>query len=346
MENVVLHVLNTSQFSGAENVVCQIIKMYHNDSNYKMVYCSLDGQIRSVLENERIEFAPIKKMNICELKKVINKVKPTIIHAHDMRASFFVAISCGKIPFVCHVHNNGFDSRKINLKVLLFNYATKKARHIFWVSKAAKEGYYFKNRIEEKSSVLYNVVNAEEIYRKASTNICKKYYDAIFLGRLSYEKNPLRLIEIISDIVKTNPTVKVAIVGSGPLEDDVNKKVMELGLSRNVDMLGFQNNPYPFLKKSKLMVMTSLWEGLPMCALEAISLGIPIVSTPTDGLCELIIEGETGFLSNNNEELANRIISICNNENLQRKMSTATLEQAGKILNLKKYKKDLSVYYE
>lgn len=46
-----------------------------NDSNYKMVYCSLDGQIRSVLENERIEFAPIKKMNICELKKVINKVK-------------------------------------------------------------------------------------------------------------------------------------------------------------------------------------------------------------------------------------------------------------------------------
>ena len=83
-----------------------------------------------------------------------------------------------------------------------------------------------------------------------------------------------------------------------------------------------------------------------MCALEAISLGIPIVSTPTDGLCELIIEGETGFLSNNNEELANRIISICNNENLQRKMSTATLEQAGKILDLKKYKKDLSVYYE
>ena len=54
----------------------------------------------------------------------------------------------------------------------------------------------------------YKVIKAE----KASTNICKKYYDAIFLGRLSYEKNPLRLIEIISDIVKTNPTVKVAAI--------------------------------------------------------------------------------------------------------------------------------------
>lgn len=346
MKNIVLHVLNTSQFSGAENVACQIIKMYKNDTNYKMVYCSLDGQIRDILQNEGIEFIPIKKMSIRELKKVIDKIKPTIIHAHDMRASFFVSVSCGEVPFVCHVHNNGFDSRKLNLKVLLFNYATKKARHIFWVSKAAKDGYYYRNLIKDKSSILYNVVDVEEIRRKADINSDAIQYDVIFLGRLSYEKDPLRLIDVISDIVRSNKMVKVAIIGKGPLEDEVNKKIMRLGLSKNIDMLGFQNNPYPFLKNSKLMVMTSLWEGLPMCALEAISLGIPIVSTPTDGLCELVVDGKTGFLSNVNKELANKIILLCNNNDLREKMSVATLEQAEKLLDLKKYKEELSAYYE
>lgn len=44
-----------------------------------------------------------------------------------------------------------------------------------------------------------------------------------------------------------------------------------------------------------MMIMTSLWEGTPMCALEALAMGIPIVSTPVDGLCDLIENGKNGF---------------------------------------------------
>ena len=298
MKKVILHVLNTKEFSGAENVVCQIIKIFRNNPDYDMVYSSLDGPIRTVLQREKIRFEPIEKMSIKEIKRIINKVKPTLIHAHDMRASFYVSVSCGKIPFICHIHNNGFDSRKLNIKVLLFRFAAQKAKHIFWVSKAAKEGYYFRKLINDKSSILYNVVNREEILQKARLHTEDVKYDIVFLGRLSYEKNPIRLISIVSNVVKTNPYIKVAIVGKGPLESEVKEKIVEYGLKENIDMLGFQSNPYPILSKAKLMIMTSLWEGLPMCALEAIALGVPIVSTPTDGLREIVVDGITGFLSN------------------------------------------------
>ncbi len=346
MKNIILHVLNTNEYSGAENVVCQIIKMYKSDTRYQMVYCSLDGPIRQILEKEKIQFVALKKMSVSELRKAINKVKPTVIHAHDMRASFFVSLSCGKIPFISHIHNNGFDSRSLNIKVLLFRIAAQRAKHIFWVSKAAKEGYYYQKQIGYKSSILYNVVDCEEIRKKANVRMCKIKYDIVFLGRISYEKNPLRLIDIISRVAKKNQGIRVAIIGKGPLENEVNKRIIELGLSKNIDMLGFQTNPYPTLKNAKIMIMTSLWEGLPMCALEAIALGIPIVSTPTDGLCELVLEGKTGFLAAADDELADKINLICTNSDLLDEMHFAVLKQAEKLLDINKYKAELSAVYE
>lgn len=64
---------------------------------------------------------------------------------------------------------------------------------------------------------------------------------------------------------------------------------------------GFRKNPYKILKNSQVMIMTSRWEGLGMCALEAMALGVPVVSTPTGGLCEIIEDGKNGFLRRSNK---------------------------------------------
>lgn len=68
-----------------------------------------------------------------------------------------------------------------------------------------------------------------------------------------------------------------------------------LALENSVSFLGFQKKPLKMLQDAKCMLMTSRWEGLPMSALEAMALGVPLVCTPTDGLNALITEGETGF---------------------------------------------------
>ena len=187
----ILHVLASNRFSGAENVVCQIINMFKFESNMDMIYCSPDGQIKDALNERQINFVPVKKLSVKEIRRIIKDQEPDVIHAHDMRASFISARACGKIPLVSHIHNNAFDSRGVSLKSLAFYYAAKKAKHIFWVSWSAFEGYKFHSKLKDKSEVLHNVIDIDALYRKMEEDKNNYDYDVIYLGRLTYPKNPM-----------------------------------------------------------------------------------------------------------------------------------------------------------
>lgn len=315
----VIHLLQSSQFSGAENVVCQIINMMDNNDDIEMMYCSCDGQIRKVLKERNIKFIPISNLTVKEVKRIIKEYKPDLIHAHDMRASFIGSLACGNVPLISHIHNNNFDSRGISLKSIAYLYAALKTKHIFWVSDSSYEGYYFHNLFKKKSEVLYNIINIDNLYSKMRLDNNSYDYDIVYLGRLSEQKNPLRLMKICRGIVDQLPSVKIAVIGTGDLEDDTYKEAERLELGSNVTFLGFQNNPYKILNDSKLMIMTSLWEGTPMCVLEAMSLGVPVVSTPTDGINIVVNNGITGYLDETNEGIVNSCKAILMDKNLRKK---------------------------
>lgn len=334
----ILHLLNSDRFSGAENVVCQIINMFKDEKDIEMVYCSPDGQIRDALYERGVTFAPISNLNTKELKRVLKEQKPDIIHAHDMRASFVASSSCGKIPLISHIHNNAFDSRGVSLKSIAYLFAAKKAKHIFWVSKTAFSGYAFHNWFSKKSSILYNVIDINTVREKALKDQKKYDYDVIFLGRLTFPKHPERVINVLSILQKSLPEVKITVVGTGELEKEVKALVKLYNLEKNVDFLGFCENPLKILKDSKVMVMTSRWEGTPMCALEAQALGVPIVSTPTDGLKDLVKHGETGFLSDDDEVLANHLLSIIKDEDLRTQLSDNALCFSQQFNDVERYK--------
>ena len=99
------------------------------------------------------------------------------------------------------------------------------------------------------------------------------------------------------------------------------------------------------LHDSKIVVMTSRWEGTPMVALEAIALGVPIVSTPTDGLKVLIRNGENGFLSDNNEEFADILINVLQDDELRSKLSQGQLARSKEVNNIDNYKATLKKVY-
>lgn len=340
----VLHILPSNSFSGAENVVCQIIKMF-SGSDYKMYYCSPDGRIRDALEENNIDFLPLREFSVKELKRVISETKPDIIHAHDMRAGFYVSLACGKIPFVSHVHNNNFDSRGLSLKSLLFYHAAKKAKHIFWVSESSFEGYKFHDRFKDKSSVLYNVIDKAALIKKMETDTGEYDFDIAYVGRLTEPKDPIRLMNVFAEIIKMAPDVKIAVAGTGDMAEQTKSFAKQLSITDNVKFLGFMSNPYKLLYSSKLMIMTSRWEGTPMCALEAMALGVPIVSTPTDGLCELVNDGKTGFLSSDDAVLAEKCTDIIKNAGLRQTLSENTLKKADELLLIPAYKAALDEVY-
>lgn len=341
----ILHLLQSDRFSGAENVVCQIISLFGNEKDIQMVYSSRDGQIREALAERNVIFFPIKDLNTKEVKRVINEVKPDIIHAHDMRASFVASIACGKIPLVSHIHNNNFDSRGLSVKSIAYLIAAVKAKHIFWVSNSSYKGYFFHNLFKKKSSVLYNIISIDALYDRMNKDTESYNYDACYVGRLTYPKNPQRLMAVLKKVADSLPDVKAAVVGTGDLEEETKKACAELGLQNNVEFLGFNSNPLKILHDSKVMVMTSRWEGTPMCALEALSLGVPIVSTPTDGLCDLISDDENGFLSDDDTVLAEKIVSIIENGELHRKLNNNAKKNIREYMDSGTYKsKIINIY--
>ena len=343
----ILHVTMSDTFSGAENVACQIISMFKNDSDIEMLYCGIEGpKIRNALEERKIQFVPMHARTPKEVARVIREIKPAIIHAHDMKASFYVALTCGKIPFVSHIHNNNVDSRGLSAKSILYYFAAKKARYIFWVSKAAYEGYVFHEKFEGKSSVLYNVIDADEVYRKAAQDKKNYTYDIVYVGRLTPPKNPQRLVKVLAGVAEKYPEMRAAIIGAGDLEAETKQAIAEYHAKQSIDMLGYSSNPYGAMKQAKILIMTSRWEGLPMCALEAMALGVPIVSTPTDGLKEIVDDDKTGYLSDDDDVLIERCTDVLENNELYQNLHRATLEKAAQILDIGTYKEALDEVYQ
>lgn len=340
----ILHVLNTDRFSGAENVVCQIISMCKSDT-VEFFYCSMDGQIRESLNERKIDFVPINKMSVSELKRVIKEVNPDIIHAHDMRATFTASMACGKKPLIAHIHNNAYDSRCLSLKSIAFLLASLKCRHVFWVSDTSYNDYYFKRFIQKKSSRLYNIIDIVSLQQQAAKANDFVAYDVVYLGRLSVEKDPARFIRIMKKVIDHRSDTKIAVIGNGNLENDIQEMARQLNLTNNIDFLGFQEKPYMYLNKAKVMVMTSKWEGIPMSALEAMALGVPIVSTPTDGLTMLIENGKCGFLSNEDNILAGKIELLLSNEELHRTFSNEVLKRAKELNDMIHYREQLIDVY-
>ena len=305
----VMHVLNSRIYSGAEKVVCQIIKSFRDE--VEMVYCSPDSDIvRQMLAEQDVTFLPMKEMSTAELKRVIDEQKPDLIHAHDMRASFFSALCCGKIPLISHIHNNAYDARGLSPKTVAYLLAGFKAKHILWVSNSSYEGYAFHKLFAKKSSVLYNIIDTEAIFDKKAQDGNTYDYDMIYVGRLTFQKDPQRLMRLCARLKERKSNLKVAIVGTGELEEELKALCAELNIQENVLFLGFQSNPIKMVHDSKAMILTSRWEGTPMCALEAMALGTPVVSTPSDGMTDLLDDGVNGYLTDDDGVMAERLLKI------------------------------------
>ena len=339
----VLHILASNKYSGAENVACTIINKLSND--YDMYYCSPYGTIEKVLEDRNIKYIPIKNLTYSEIKNVINVVKPDIIHAHDNKATVITSFFHDKCKVVSYIHGNNRIMNTINLKTLLFDFCSRNINQIIWVSDSSYNDYIFKKHVCDKSIILYNVIDKEQILNKSEMFDCKANYDLIFLGRLAYPKNPERLIEIINLVKKQKKDISLAIVGDGEERAKIEKMIDDYKLNENITLFGFQDNPYPILKQSKILIMTSIYEGTPMAALEAQAMGKPIIGTPVDGIKKIVKNEYNGFLSNDNTKISEAIINYTESDEYKN-IANNVKRCFDKFNNLTKYIKSINDIYE
>ncbi|MBE6718383.1 MAG: glycosyltransferase [Ruminococcaceae bacterium] len=332
----VLHILQSNSFSGAENVVFQIITGLRKNG-VESVYCSRDGQIRKFLTDNGIDFEPVYSMSKKEISRVIDKVKPDVIHAHDRSASLLSATCASKIPIVVHMHVNNNKGISLLIKNAMWTLFSRKFNHIFWVSKSSFDGFQFRGLLKKKSSVLYNVMDGSLTIGKAEEETEQNGYDVLYVGRLTHQKNPERLMSVIKSLCEKKNDIRIAIAGSGDYAGYVETFIADYNLENQVDYLGYTNKPLPLIKRSKAMIMTSRFEGTPMVAIEAQILGTPIVSTPVDGMLDVIENGVNGFLSDKDEELVERILDILSDDTLREKLRVGCIEKSKRFTDIDGY---------
>lgn len=127
----------------------------------------------------------------------------------------------------------------------------------------------------------------------------------ISVGRLVYQKNFDQLIRSFAILKKSVSDANLLLLGEGILKDQLVELTKELNVSDCVHFLGFVENPYKYLRFSDVFVLSSLFEGFGNVLVEALSLGLPIVSTDcSGGPHEILDNGKYGMLVPVNDEIA------------------------------------------
>jgi glycosyltransferase involved in cell wall biosynthesis/GT2 family glycosyltransferase len=183
-----------------------------------------------------------------------------------------------------------------------------------------------KNKIE----VIYNPIVSQEIYDLSSQHVNhpwfldKKEPIIIAVGRLFKVKDYPTLISAFS-IMRKKRRAKLLILGKGAELDKLKRLVTSLGISSDVDFLGFQENPYKFMSKADVFVLSSMHEGFGNVIVEAMVCGVPVVSTDCkSGPNEIIENGKSGLLvpPRDPDALADAILKILSNQVLSEKLSS------------------------
>lgn len=339
----VMHVLCMGSFSGAENVAITLINSLKDEVD--SVYVSPTGSIHEVLAENEIKHYIVNKVSVGSIRKAIKDEKPDIIHAHDFTAGIVASMSTLKIPVVNHLHNNSLWIKEWCIKSIVYRLSSFRYKKVLTVSDAVMDEYIFGRALKKKTEVVGNPINLQVIRGKAEETELKDESDIVFLGRLSEPKNPVFFVEIVNELVKKIPAIKVSVIGDGELSEAVESKISEFGLEKNIRLWGFQKNPYGLVKSSKVLCMPSLWEGFGLAAVEALGLGKPVVATPVGGL-KNIVTAECGSLCESKEEFAEALYELLSDSSKLEKKIKAAKERADVYDNIEKYRKQIYRIYK
>jgi glycosyltransferase involved in cell wall biosynthesis len=216
-----------------------------------------------------------------------------IIHVHQSLYPAFLSILIGKKflkkPVLVKSASSGRTSdieflRRLPFGRFQLNYLLKKTDYLVAVSKAT--GTDFKEIGYPESRIVY-IPNGVEIPTKGKT-LYDRVINALTTARLSEEKGVDVLLRALAIVVRQEKTLKLVVIGDGPLGSELKRLAQSLGLVGSVDFMGMTRNVAQHLRSADIFVLPSRTEGLSNALLEAMSHGIPCVATNAGGNSELL----------------------------------------------------------
>jgi glycosyltransferase involved in cell wall biosynthesis len=274
------------------------------------------------------------KYFICLVLLIIEliKNKKNKMLVFSFQANIYCIIICMLFNVKIIIRSNTSPSgwNKSILKNIIFKFFFQKADMIISNSEL------FKNQLEKKFNInvncIYNPLDLHNIIKKSKINInipffkSKKFLKVVTVGRLVDQKDHTTLIKSIF-ILKNKIPIKLIILGQGKLKAELENLINALNLQDNIKLIGYRNNPYNYIKKSDLFVLSSKFEGLPNVLIETLALKKFIISSNCDtGPSEILKDGQYGdlFEVGDHKELAKKITNFFyNNKKFKNKIIKA-----------------------
>jgi glycosyltransferase involved in cell wall biosynthesis len=220
---------------------------------------------------------------------------------------------------------------KFLMKIFYF-----KADMIIAVSKGVKKDLVFNfNITEDKIKVIYNPLDIEKIQKLAKDNVTEHTWFLenipmlINVASLTEKKGQQYLLSAFK-ILREKVRCRLVILGDGENENKLKKLAIDLGIEEDVAFLEFQMNPFKFMARASVFILSSLWEGFPNVIIEAMACGVPVISTDChSGPNEIIDEGINGILvpPKDEKKLADAILAILRDKKLAEGFSLSGLKK-------------------
>jgi len=322
-----------------------------NHNRYNPILISGCGGIldREVKNNPRIKsfFIPelIRKVNpikdaitLMKIWKLLKSERVDLVHTHSSKAGILGrwAAHFAGVPLIFHTyHGFGFNDYQ--------KWWTRKAfiwveRVTAWItdklivvsSENVKKG--LANRIgkERQYEVIHCAIDIKAFSeikinfdeKKRRFGIEPKSPVVAMIACFKPQKAPQDFIFLAHRVSQVLPSTRFLLVGDGDLRPEVEELIGRFKLEGKVILTGWRRDIPEIMQIIDILVLTSLWEGLPIVFAEAMASGKPIVATNVDGAKEAIIDGVNGFLvePHNIEKFAERVIRLISDRNLAQRM--------------------------
>ena len=296
------------------------------------------------------------------LNKYIKSKRIDIVHTHLIYADFWGALVKKifnkevKIISTKHgYHENTYVEYCNNPTMLpkntyyrLFKFTHKYIDRSYACSFGLRE-FYEKGELINKGEmdVIQHGFNYPDISDFDHTEFRFSKNQLIIVGRLIKRKGHHFVFEILDEIIKVYPDLKLVILGSGELEDELKDLVKKLNIESYVEFLGFKPDVEKYLSASDVALVPSYSEGLPLVIFEAFNAKVPIVTFNSIGCNELVIDNETGLVAESflKEQFLAKTLILLGNKDLQNKFSNNGYEKLKSYFSLERMTNNTISYY-
>ncbi|MBK6774164.1 MAG: glycosyltransferase [Ignavibacteria bacterium] len=368
----IVHIISNLSLGGAQILLFDILCKLKVYKDLELTLITIDsGEYIEKYKNAGIKIIDIGEKGLInpkiyfKLKKVIESLKPDIVHTHLNKADFYgrIAAKRSNVPLIistCHNYSTTHTGADINKKSIIdvidnfvINYSQSS---LIAISKLVKQYLINRNPSYEKiTEVIYNgldlgksvyKLNAKEILNLRSVNnLDNDDFIISIIGRLDIQKGHLFFLESVREILNQNKKIKVLIIGDGKLRNEIENYILNNNLSSQVIMKGFLPDSEPYFEISDLICVPSLWEGFGLVVIEGMIKRKIVLASETGGIPEIITDGFNGFMfeSQNSRSLTDKLTYIIERKDDLVKLKENAMESVKEKFDVRK---NADLYYE